>query len=252
MIEQAIIQSAAGRYDTAHAPMGSFDLLARLAAAESADAACETLALFATDEGIGALIVEVSDRDTERCLRWTTLGAATLAALDASNVAGWLHTVLPHDGRPGAAVWSLQHKPGAIIPTDARVGAALRAEGIAGGVSAAMTLSGGRRAIAHILADDIAAVRLTDPVRDIFLVLASQAFLSMDRNLGAPNPAQLTRREIETLRLAAQGLQALDMATSMGVSVATIRFHLMGARRKMCVRTTSQAVAKFRGIRATM
>jgi DNA-binding CsgD family transcriptional regulator len=64
----------------------------------------------------------------------------------------------------------------------------------------------------------------------------------------APDPSRplgLSRRELEILRLAARGLTGGAAAESLGVTEATIKFHLSGARRKLGVRNTAEAVARL-------
>lgn len=60
--------------------------------------------------------------------------------------------------------------------------------------------------------------------------------------------ANLTRRQTEVLRWFAQGKSAWDISIILGVSEATVRFHLAGVRRKYgvnsSVHATSIAIAK--------
>lgn len=55
---------------------------------------------------------------------------------------------------------------------------------------------------------------------------------------------ELTPREAEVLRLVAAGLQSGDIATSLGVSMSTIRTHVEHARDKLGATTRAEAVAR--------
>jgi len=57
------------------------------------------------------------------------------------------------------------------------------------------------------------------------------------------NGLRLTPREIECLEWVAQGKSAWAIGLLLGISEATVRFHLRGIREKCGVRTTSQALA---------
>lgn len=56
-------------------------------------------------------------------------------------------------------------------------------------------------------------------------------------------PDDLTRRERDCLRLLALGLSAGEVATELGIRMATLNAHLAAVRRKLDVSTTRQAVA---------
>lgn len=58
-------------------------------------------------------------------------------------------------------------------------------------------------------------------------------------------PLGLSRRELEILQLAARGFTGLAAAEALGVTEATIKFHLTGARRKLGVKNTAEAIARL-------
>ncbi len=62
---------------------------------------------------------------------------------------------------------------------------------------------------------------------------------------GAADRFGLSRREVEVLRLSAGGLTAAAAAAALGVTEATIKFHLAGVRKKMRVRSTAEAIARL-------
>ncbi|GGF00932.1 hypothetical protein GCM10011611_03140 [Aliidongia dinghuensis] len=62
--------------------------------------------------------------------------------------------------------------------------------------------------------------------------------------------ARLTRRELECLRLLAEGEQPKRIAHMLGLTPKTVEHYVGSARRKLGARTTTQAVviAVFQGI----
>ena len=61
---------------------------------------------------------------------------------------------------------------------------------------------------------------------------------------GKGRAPELSRRELEILRLAAEGLTAAAAAAALNVTEATIKFHLAGVRKKLGVRKTAEAIAR--------
>ena len=59
----------------------------------------------------------------------------------------------------------------------------------------------------------------------------------------APGSAVLTERELEVLRLVAEGLDTPDIAARLGISVVTVRNHVGSCIRKLGVHTRTQAVS---------
>lgn len=60
---------------------------------------------------------------------------------------------------------------------------------------------------------------------------------------GAPAPVRLTRREVECLRLSAQGYSAKQIAAKLGRSLGTATLHLQNATRKLGARNRTHAVS---------
>ncbi len=56
----------------------------------------------------------------------------------------------------------------------------------------------------------------------------------------AATPTRLSEREIETLRLTAEGRTAAEIAQAMNISVKTVGFHRGNIKRKLGVRTASE------------
>lgn len=69
-------------------------------------------------------------------------------------------------------------------------------------------------------------------------------FLSESRQPGSPSLSPLTRRELEVLALAADGFSAPQLATELGLSVATVRTHFAHIYEKLEVSDRASAVAK--------
>jgi DNA-binding NarL/FixJ family response regulator len=60
---------------------------------------------------------------------------------------------------------------------------------------------------------------------------------------GADGAGLLSRRQVEILRLTADGLAAADIAERLGLSQHTVRNHLQGCMRKLGVHSRTQAVS---------
>lgn len=56
-------------------------------------------------------------------------------------------------------------------------------------------------------------------------------------------PFLLSRRQRQCLTLAGQGERDREIAETLGISLATVRNHLIAARRRLKARNTAQAVA---------
>jgi DNA-binding CsgD family transcriptional regulator len=81
------------------------------------------------------------------------------------------------------------------------------------------------------------------------LSLASECLLARIRSFGPPDmfpspPSGLTPREIDALRLVAQGCTDADIAQSLGVSRITAHQHVEGARKRLQARSRASMVAK--------
>jgi DNA-binding NarL/FixJ family response regulator len=72
----------------------------------------------------------------------------------------------------------------------------------------------------------------------------AEEFLSESQQPGSPSRSQLTRRELEVLELAADGFSAPQLATELGLSVATVRTHFAHIYEKLEVSDRASAVAK--------
>ncbi len=68
------------------------------------------------------------------------------------------------------------------------------------------------------------------------------AYRERDSHIALPEMVDLTRREIQCLKWAAIGKTDSEIATIMGISIPTIRFHLTNAGQKLSVSGRAQAV----------
>lgn len=62
-------------------------------------------------------------------------------------------------------------------------------------------------------------------------------------NLRAPDVSQLSLREIHLLRLLADGLIDAEIATALGISTATVRFHMQNLFQKLQARNRCHVIA---------
>lgn len=79
--------------------------------------------------------------------------------------------------------------------------------------------------------------------RGRFLVLAHVVQHQVGAWRGEERPV-LGRREIQCLKLAAEGLKAKQIASALGIGQQTVQFHLSRAREKLNCSNTVQAVAR--------
>jgi DNA-binding NarL/FixJ family response regulator len=70
------------------------------------------------------------------------------------------------------------------------------------------------------------------------------------RDVGAPTAAGLTKREVEILRLAAEGYSNSELARMLWVTEQTVKFHLSNVYRKLNVanRTEASRWAQLHGL----
>ncbi|HEY5878310.1 MAG TPA: LuxR C-terminal-related transcriptional regulator [Nakamurella sp.] len=79
------------------------------------------------------------------------------------------------------------------------------------------------------------------------------AALGLSASSGKPRlPVQLTRREAEIARLAAQGLRDKDIADELVLSVRTVESHLASTYRKLHIASRRDLIAALEGGRATL
>lgn len=62
---------------------------------------------------------------------------------------------------------------------------------------------------------------------------------------GAPNSAELSRRESEVLGMVATGLTNVQIARRLDVTVHAVKFHLAAIYRKLGVSNRTEAAVRF-------
>ena len=83
--------------------------------------------------------------------------------------------------------------------------------------------------------------RQTGGVASSCLRLSCRHRVGLWKPKGSPN---LGRREVQCLKLAAEGLKAKQIAITFGIGEQTVQFHLSRAREKLNCSNTVQAVAR--------
>jgi len=108
-------------------------------------------------------------------------------------------------------------------------------------------------AVGYVL-DDIAPVHLASAIRGVregkaalSPSIARQLVNYLSTTGGSPTPLSrfhgLTQRDVDVLRLVAQGLSDKEIAGRLSVSAATVKTHLRAIYRKLGIRNRAQAVA---------
>lgn len=216
-----------------------------LAAAGDVPAAFEALAARADGLGLDALLCRRQrDGEAPRDIHNLSDRAASLFA-DAGFRRAWpmeraalaqtlplCWTVVAWPGDWGSAARDAMSR---LSSADVEAGVTLAARGPQGG-ALVVTAFG---SIARLSA--LGGIELDLWVAAVVRFLARLEALTLPAT-ASPN---LSRREIEILDLSAKGLTAAAAAGTLGVTEATIKFHLAGARRKLGVRNTAEAVARF-------
>ena len=231
--------------------MEPWDLADRLDAAPDADAAWAVGIAALADLGIaGAIWIDAACPGPP--LLRTTL-APDWQAENARALAKWTDPFPPFclsrlaPVRTGAA--HLDRYPYLSDAQRRLVRAAAAETGFAAGTSLTVRAAPDGRGQGWNLLGEGGAEALDALLRERSASLALAAHLIHARLVAAdePSPAAaargLTPRERDCLALVAEGLRVAELAHRLGVSEATIDFHLANARRKLGARTRDQAVA---------
>jgi DNA-binding CsgD family transcriptional regulator len=124
--------------------------------------------------------------------------------------------------------------------------------GYRNGIAVTLHMTGGRHYMLGVDRDRALttdAVELTRLVSSLqlFAVYANEADSQIRRSETRVNDPKLTRRELELLRLTAEGMTAQQAAVSLGIGGRTAACHLMRATRKLrCVNKLQAAVHAVR------
>jgi DNA-binding CsgD family transcriptional regulator len=121
----------------------------------------------------------------------------------------------------------------------------LREMSIHGGMTVAAWGRAGRVGIADAYGN-IDSIRALSPwASEQFYLATVMTFRTIERLSLVSAGAALTRREVEILDLAAQGLTTRSIASRLQIVEQTVKFHLKGIRVKLNARNRSEAIARF-------
>ncbi|HXV92095.1 MAG TPA: LuxR C-terminal-related transcriptional regulator, partial [Pseudonocardia sp.] len=202
-----------------------------------------------------AVFAEYGDRwavgRAEGMLAGTLVRTGELVAAEAALVRARACSTATRD-RWGSALWSLCEAEihlarGAIPPAATATATALGAFTALGDrqrIADALTV-GGR--VADAAGDAAAADRLRRAAADPGGAAGSgtgAVLAGLGRGCGRRNPAGLTGREVDVLRLAAEGLTDEAIAERLVLSPRTVGGHLGAAYRKLAVRSRTAAVRR--------
>lgn len=101
---------------------------------------------------------------------------------------------------------------------------------------------------AHATASRLGAVRLTETIAAALRELGERPGGGQSRR--RPAVAGLTRRELDVMRLVAQGETSRQIGSALFISPRTVEMHVHGSMRKLGCRTRAQAVRRLAELRA--
>jgi DNA-binding CsgD family transcriptional regulator len=99
-----------------------------------------------------------------------------------------------------------------------------------------------RRRVAALLRAD-GEVALVGTSEDADLVVSERVVSTAAPGAVAQGGAALTARELEVLRLVARGLSNKEIATDLGITTHTVKYHLAAVLEKLGVRSRTEAVS---------
>lgn len=227
---------------------GLAGVAAALSQAESRHAAFDVLASFARALGFADLVltIETGAATVKRDeTRWSTLNRERVAALDAMGFDGHdpIRRVARRSLDPFA--WTAGEWPGRTSASGRDIVIGLHEIAIEAGMTAAVWGRAGRLAVVDAFGGPERIRMLSPWDREAFLLAAGMTFRAIERLSLVPGGASLTRREIEILDLASQGLAARAIARRLDIVEPTVKFHLKSARVKLDARNTSEAIARY-------
>ncbi|WP_052507715.1 helix-turn-helix transcriptional regulator [Sphingomonas hengshuiensis] len=221
---------------------------ANLSRAQSRRQAFELLAAEVRRMGFENLCLSIENAGPfgiERCARWSTLDSDRQACLDAIGFDG--HDPIRRFARKTSDpfLWSRGDWPGERSATAREIMAGLHKVSIGAGMSVAIWGRAGRVAIADAFGPEDWVRTLSSDTADLFFLACAQTVRLVDRYTDAPDMPALTRREIEILELAAQGLSSRLIAIRLEIVEPTVKFHFKGIRAKLNAGSKAEAVARF-------
>ncbi len=221
---------------------GLFGLSARLSDARSADDVFSALESFLQDAARCKVSCEMSNGKGSPMRRWSNLRPEQIEASDRAGIAGSLSSVLQDSPYPAALRWTASEQANSYCLPDPANCALLKRNGVAGGLFALMRFDDDCLATVSAIASLEDIRELAELSVQTFLSAAMQTLTGMVAKKRSATWQSLTRREAEALRFTAEGLRAYEVAARMGVSEATVKYHLSGVREKLDARTTREAI----------
>lgn len=228
-------------------------LAAELALATTRRRAFNSLARFVEELGLPDLMLTVESGGLHKQgpIRWTTLEWDRADRLDQAGFDG--HDPIRRFARRcvDPFVWSRTDWPGIKSPSANEIMHGVQKAGIEAGISLAVWGRAGRVAIADGFGswEQVRAVPAAS--RDTLFIAVALTFRTIERLSLVRGGPVLTRREVEILELAAQGLTARAIAQRLDIVEPTVKFHFKGIREKLSARNKSEAVARFAALDAT-
>jgi DNA-binding CsgD family transcriptional regulator len=222
-------------------------LSGQLARARTRKEAFDLLACFLQDQGLPDLILTfIPPGDlANQTVQWSTLAGDTSDHLRDIGFDGRdpIRRFAKRSIEPFA--WTCSEWPGEKSSFARDVMARLRKAGVEAGVSVAVWGRGGRVAIADTIAPPALLRALPPSFHDLFFVATVLTARTIERLSLIRGSTPLTRREIEILELAAQGLTNSAIAGQLDIVEETVKFHFRGIREKLNTRSRADAIARF-------
>jgi DNA-binding CsgD family transcriptional regulator len=227
---------------------GLTDMAEALSQVEDAAAAFDILASFVRDRGFVDVTLTIEANDvsaTHGETRWSTLGLERLAALEATGFDG--HDPIRRFARRtiDPFVWTASDWPRLNSGSGREVIIGQPMAPTQAGMTTVAFGRAGRMAVLDAFGIPERIRALSPATREAVHLAAAMTFRAIERLSLIPGGADLTRREIEILDLASQGLTMRTIAGRLQIVEQTVKFHLKNIRVKLNARNKSEAIAKF-------
>ena len=214
-----------------------------LAAAQDVSAAVDRVAEHARTLGFVAVAGRI---EPDPGLPWfdTLSGPAAVLFRDAGFRQSWpMELAAVAEGRPIA--WTLDTWPGRRTAPAREAMHLVGEAGLEAGLTVADRRGWGRVLMLTGFCTAATLNEMDELETDLFAAAASRLHRRLEELTPQRADPGLTRRELEVLRLTAQGLTGEALGRRLGVTEAAVKFHLANVRRKLNVRKTAQAVARL-------
>ncbi|HKX89463.1 MAG TPA: LuxR C-terminal-related transcriptional regulator [Sphingopyxis sp.] len=222
-------------------------LSGRLGQVRTRKDAFDLLACFLREQGLSDLILTfIPPGDlANQAVQWSTLTSETSDRLRDVGFDGRdpVRRLARRSIEP--FVWDSSEWRGERSTVARDMMAHLRKAGIEGGASVAVWGRGGRVAIADAIAPQSVFKNLSPSFLDLFFAATVLTVRTIERLSLIRGNTPLTRREIEILELAEQGLTNGTIGALLDIVEETVKFHFRGIREKLNVRSRADAITRF-------